>query len=291
MPSLAVLRELLRELTTAERSVRIQEPDLIMDDPDKVVAYTKAGLEDGVMAPVYLFHAANACDVVCSGDIVVDLGCGPATQLGLIARLNPECSFIGVDLSSVMLEKAEKHISEQALNNVEFREEDITQLSSFAKHSVDAVISTMVLHHLSNTEALYNVFKEVNRILKPSGGIYLVDFGHLKSEKSIDYFAYQYADRQPELFTLDYLYSLRAAFWKKDFKRLYESTLSSRAKFFTTFLMPFMMAIKTPPRRQPEQSLKQEFEKLRSAMPDWHQRDFKDLTTFFGLRGLRSRYL
>ena len=68
MPSLPVLKTLLRELTTREQSARINEPDLVMDDPDKVAAYTRAGREDGVMAPVYLFHCAQICAVIRPGD-------------------------------------------------------------------------------------------------------------------------------------------------------------------------------------------------------------------------------
>ena len=90
MPSLPVIRTALRELFTLERVGRIPEPDLVMDDPAKVAAYVRAGREDGVMASVYLFHCAQICEVISAGDVVVDLGCGPATQLGMVARLNPQ---------------------------------------------------------------------------------------------------------------------------------------------------------------------------------------------------------
>ena len=106
LPSPAVLRALLRELTTFRRAPRIPEPDLVMDDAAKVAAYTQAGREDGVMAPVYLFNTRHACDVIRPGDVVLDLACGPATQLAQIARYNPESTFIGIDLSEPMLERA-----------------------------------------------------------------------------------------------------------------------------------------------------------------------------------------
>ncbi|MCA9182894.1 MAG: class I SAM-dependent methyltransferase, partial [Planctomycetales bacterium] len=191
-----------------------------MDDPDKVAAYNRAGREDGVMAPVYLYHAAQVSEVVKPGDSVIDLGCGPATQLGMVARFNPEVSFTGVDLSEEMLSRARDNVAEKQLGNVRFEHCDITSLDFLADNSVDAVMSTVVLHHLPDVQALEKVFAEVKRVLKPGGGLYLVDFGHLKSEKSIEYFAYQYADRQAELFTCDYLYSLRAAFQKDDFRWL-----------------------------------------------------------------------
>lgn len=289
MPSFSVLKTLFRELITRERSRRVNEPDLVMDDPDKVVAYTRAGREDGVMAPVYLFHCAQICDVIQPGDTVVDLGCGPATQLAMVARLNPDTRFIGVDLSSDMLDKARSLLNEQALDNVELRTEDITDLFSFPNASVGVVISTMAMHHLPDLAALERCFSEVNRVLKPEGGLYLVDFGHLKSEKSIDYFAYQYADRQPELFTLDYLYSLRAAFSLKDFEGLAEKYFNGRASVYSTFLAPFMVAVKY--RREgiaPDPAVFDQLLEIHDSLPLHHKRDISDLMTFFRMGGLRS---
>src|SRR6516165_8234394 len=111
MPSLPVLRTLLREITTSGPVVRTPEPDLVMDDPAKVAAYIEAGRPKGVMAPVYLFHCAQACEVIRPGDTVVDLACGPANQLSIIAKLNPEVRFIGVDLSEPMLDRARAYVS------------------------------------------------------------------------------------------------------------------------------------------------------------------------------------
>jgi SAM-dependent methyltransferase len=290
MPSPAVLRTLMREIITAERAPRVPEPDLVMDDPAKVAAFNEAGRDDGVMAPVYLFHCAHACEVIRPGDRVVDLGCGPANQLAIIAGLNPEARFIGVDLSEPMLERARTHVGARQLSNVELRLGDVSTLPELGSASADAVISTMALHHLPGVEQLRSTFLEVRRILKHGGGVYLVDFGHLKSERSIDYFAHQYADRQPELFTLDYLYSLRAAFSLADFGVAGES-LRPAARLYSTFLAPYMVAFKSARRREPDARLRQAIGSLRAALPAHHERDLRDLATFFGLGGMRSRLL
>ena len=137
-------------------------------------------------------------------------------------------------------------------------------------------------------QALEKVFAEVKRVLKPGGGLYLVDFGHLKSEKSIEYFAYQYADRQAELFTCDYLYSLRAAFQKDDFRWLRERYLQGVAEMYSTFVMPFMVAMKSASRGQVSDAALAEMRKFYESMPDYHKRDIADLMTFFRLGGLRS---
>ena len=292
MPSLPVLKTLARELVSRERSPRRTEPDLVMDDPEKVAAYTRAGREDGVMAPVYLFHCAQVCEVIRPGDTVVDLGCGPATQLAMVARLNPDVRFVGVDLSEEMLERARAYGAEQGLGNVAFQQADVTDLGFLGDASVDAVFSTVALHHLPDVDHLERTFAEVARVLRPGGGLYLVDFGHLKSEKSIEYFAYQYSDRQPELFTLDYLYSLRAAFPLADFQRLADRYLAGRAQVYSTFLMPFMVVVKSPPRAgEVPQGVRAGLAALRAALPSYHRTDLQDLRTFFRLGGLASPLL
>lgn len=292
MPSLPVLKTLARELVSRERSPRRTEPDLVMDDPEKVAAYTRAGREDGVMAPVYLFHCAQVCEVIRPGDTVVDLGCGPATQLAMVARLNPDVRFVGVDLSEEMLERARAYGAEQGLGNVAFQQADVTDLGFLGDASVDAVFSTVALHHLPDVDHLERTFAEVARVLRPGGGLYLVDFGHLKSEKSIEYFAYQYSDRQPDLFTLDYLYSLRAAFPLADFQRLTDRHLAGRARVYSTFLMPFMVVVKSPPRAgEVPQGVRAGLAALREALPSYHRTDLQDLRTFFRLGGLASPLL
>lgn len=286
MPSYPVMKQLLRELVLPRDSVRVNEPDLVMDNPDKVQAFHEAGRENGVMAPVYLFHAAQVSGVVKEGETVVDLGCGPANQLGLVARLNPDVNFIGVDLSDEMLALAERNLRNNNIHNVELRRGDITLLEGFPDQSVDAVMSTVVLHHLPDTAALFSCFRQVSRILKPGGGLYLVDFGHLKTEAAIHYFAYQYEDKQPELFTLDYWHSLRAAFDREVWQEGHEKYLAPLGKFYSTFAVPYMVAVRSPLRRRLPDSLVHALQSEYTSMPRYHQTDYKDLMTFFRFGGL-----
>jgi ubiquinone/menaquinone biosynthesis C-methylase UbiE len=290
MPSPQLLQSVVRELLTRERAPRIPEPDLVMDDPENVAAYVEAGREHAVMAPVYLFHCANICEVIRPGDTVVDLACGPANQLAMVARLNPETNFIGVDLSPPMLEQAQELITRQGLKNVTFRLGDITNLDSFASASVDAVVSTMALHHLPTLDLLCNTYAEVARILKPGGGVYMVDFGHLKAQRSIDYFGNQYADRQPALFTEDYINSLHAAFYLDDFRKAVKP-LEGTARLYSTIALPFMVALKSAPRRTEAPALTAQLKRMKSELPEWHHADFADLIRHFRLNGMTAGLL
>lgn len=287
MPSLPVIKQLLREVASRKDALRVPEPDLIMEDAAQVASFHEAGRENGVMAPVYLFHAAQVCEVVKPGDTVLDLGCGPANQLGLIARLNPDVKFVGVDLSDEMLAMAERNLQARGIANVTLRHGDITDLRMFEAASADAVMSTVVLHHLPDEAALFRCFAEVKRVLKPGGGLYLVDFGHLKTEAAIHYFAYQYEDRQPELFTVDYLNSLRAAFELSTWRDGWSRYLKDFGGLHSTFAVPYMVAVKSPARRALSAGMQNNLHEVYRHMPAYHHADFKDLVSFFRFGGLR----
>lgn len=288
MPSLPVIKQLLRETFAPKSAFRVPEPDLIMEDAAQVASFHEAGREDGVMAPVYLFHAMHVSEVVRPGDTVLDLGCGPANQLGLVARLNPGVDFVGVDLSDEMLAMAARNLAQRGIANVTTRRGDITDLAMFADASVDAVMSTVVLHHLPDESALLRCFAEIRRVLKPGGGLYLVDFGHLKTEAAIRYFAYQYEDRQPALFTVDYLNSLRAAFELSTWREGWRQYLREFGTLRSTFGVPYMVTVKSAPRVALTDETRARLRAVRDAMPAYHRTDFKDLVTFFRLGGLRS---
>ncbi len=289
MGRLNVLGILLREICTSERANRIPEP-LLMETDQQVAAYADAGREAGSLAPMYLFHTSQACEVIRPGDTVVDLACGPANQLAQIAQLNPEVHFIGVDFSKPMVNEARRSMGERGIGNVEIRWGDITRLSDFEDGSVDAVISMLAFHHLPDGDALLTAFREAARILKPGGGVYFADLGHLRSQASIRQFAGQYASEQPEVFTLDYLNSLRAAFPLSAFQRAVRE-LSDSVRLFTTFVVPYLIVMKSSSRRPLDQALLRKIGEMRRSLPAHQRRDLVNLRRFFRLGGLASPYL
>ena len=290
MPSLTILKVLLHELTSRERQPRVPEPDLVMDNPEHVDAFAQSGAADQVMAPIYLYNAAHVSDIIRPGDLVIDLGCGPATQLSLIARLNPDVRFVGVDLSEPMLERGHGHLQEVGIGNVEMQLGDITDLASFESHSIDAVISTLALHQLPDADALHRTLHAAKRVLKDGGGLYLLDFGRLKSLKSIDALTREVAPRQSELMTLDYWHSLRAAFSLEDLTSA-TSVLAGSGKLHSTFLAPLLVAFKSVARRSPPAELRERYKRLCDDHLNGQESDFNDLVRFFRLSGLRSALL
>jgi len=281
-----MLPVILREILGKRTLPREPEPDLVMADAEQVAAYTEAGRIDGVMSASYLFQSAQISQVIRGCRRVIDVGCGPATQLGQIAQLNPEISFLGVDLSDEMLSQAERHVSDLGLRNVEFLKADMTDLRAIESGSADGVISTMALHHLPTYSALERCFTEIRRILKPEGALYLVDFGRLKSLKSVIYFAYMNADNQPHIFSLDYERSLRAAFLPEEFQKLMRDTIGAGASMITTSPVPVLVLIRTNPKSADTPDLSNRLRAMRAALPSRYRQDLDLIRRLFRLGGM-----
>src|SRR5689334_13282928 len=124
MSKLSLMPALCRETFGSRTLPREPEPQLIMDGAEQVSAYAAAARSDGAMAAGYLFHTARISMVLRGCRSVVDLGCGPATQLSQIAALNPDIHFTGVDLSQKMLEDGRAHIDGVGLNNITLVHDD-----------------------------------------------------------------------------------------------------------------------------------------------------------------------
>jgi arsenite methyltransferase len=285
MAHIGLLPVICREVARPRRFPREPEPNLVMDDPAQVQAYTDAGRVDGLMAAAYLFHSARISQVIQGCREVVDLGCGPATQLCQVAGLNPAMRFTGIDLSPSMLAAARAQVTEHRLDNVALVEGDITRLDAFAAASVDGVISTLALHHLPSIGHLEACFGEIARILRPGGAIYIADFGRLKSLKSVLYFAYMNAKHQPHVFSLDYERSLRAAFLADELRTLAARKLPRGVRVHCTFLAPLLVAIQTEPRPLPDHLRARLFE-MRKRLPRRYRIDLDELRQFFRLGGL-----
>lgn len=283
-----MVRVFLNEGLTRRSVARRNEPALIMDDPQQVTEFALAGLEGGTVAPMYLFYSTQICELLRPGDRVLDLACGPANQLGQLAQLNADCQFVGIDLSSAMLARARDLTAAKRLANISFVRGSITDLNGFADHSFDVVMSTLSLHHLPDAAAFSQTFKEAARVLKPGGGMYFADFGRLKREDSMAYFAYQNKDRQGPVLTLDYINSLRAAFALEDFKTAWAQSLAGRARVFSTWCVPFLVVVKTPARRALPDALKKALHGLHAALSASDKAELVYLRAFFRAGGLTS---
>jgi ubiquinone/menaquinone biosynthesis C-methylase UbiE len=285
--ALALLPTIFRELVVPRTLPREPEPALVMSDPAEVAAYVEAGRTDGTMAASYLFHTARISQVIRGCTNVLDLCCGPATQLAQVAALHPQISFTGIDLSATMLAAAAHHVRDLQLDNVTLREGDASRLAGVPDGSFDGVMSTLALHHLPSLEHLGACFAEIRRVLRPGGALYLADFSRLKSDRSVRFFASRNARHQPPLFSLEYEQSLRAAFLEDDFVQLTSRHFAADARVTSTFKVPFLVVVKSKDRALAGE-LRQIFAERRAALAPRYRTDLDDLRTFFRLGGLRD---
>jgi SAM-dependent methyltransferase len=143
----------------------------------------------------------------------------------------------------------------------------------------------MALHHLPTRSHLDRCFSEISRVLKPGGALYLTDFGRLKSLKSVIEFAYLNANSQPHIFTRDYERSLRAAFLYDDFVEAARRYLPDSVSAYSTFMVPMLVIVRTPPRSVPK-SVAAELARLKRGLPRQYHGDLQDLRLFFRHGGL-----
>jgi ubiquinone/menaquinone biosynthesis C-methylase UbiE len=98
------------------------------------------------------------------GETVVDLGCGPGTDLGeLAAAVGSAGKVIGVDFSEEMVGRAQERTAE--LPAVEVRLGDLQDLQ-FEDGSVDRARTDRVLQHV---EEPVKALEEARRVLRPGG--------------------------------------------------------------------------------------------------------------------------
>jgi len=275
-----MLAHLILERLSRRELERFPEPDLVMQDPTQVAAFVESGREDGVLAFTHFFHAAQITPLIRPGERVLDLACGPANQLARVAMLNPLAHFTGLDASPTMLEVARRTLRDAGVPNVQLMAGDMTHLHGVADGSMDCVVCTMSLHHLPDQSALQAAMGEMRRVLKPGGGLYVVDFGRLKRASTQRFFTLDRRNCQSEQFTRDYLHSLRAAFSLAELSSA-AAVLSAGVLRFVTPLAPFMVVFKSAPRRAldpaTELALRQQFARLSATQ----QQDFRVFARWF----------
>ncbi|MDO6385505.1 MULTISPECIES: class I SAM-dependent methyltransferase [unclassified Uliginosibacterium] len=285
MSGLVMMFHLVLDRLARHEQVRVPEPALVMEDPAKVEAFMRAGREDGILAFTYVYNALQTLSLIRPGDTVLDLACGPANQLGVMASLHPQAQFIGLDASAAMLEHGQATLARQQLDNMRLRQGDICKLEGFADASIDVVTSTLSLHHLPDLAALEACFRELRRVLKPGGGVLLIDFGRLRRPQTQEFFATDRADLQPELFTEDYRHSLRAAFSEPELRQL-APVLGSDVSLHRTWMAPFMLALRSPPRWLPDAPAEARARQLISRLQPAQRRDLLDYARFFHFGGM-----
>ena len=281
----SLLRILASEFLFPRPFVRVPEADAVMVDAESVRAYAAGGDRGGVFEGLYFFHALHASQEVRPGETLLDLGCGAAKLLLELAALNPRTRFLGVDASAAMVETAREARQHRGLENVDLRLDNILGLRTVPDRAVDAVMCTAVLHQLETHEQFEHAFAEIARVLKPGGGVYIADFGQLRSSRTVDALSAMLTRDQPPRLAADFASSVRAAFSREEFERITRRTLGSAYRVYVTAPVPFLIVVKSRrPRNTDVPASAADVTRLTPRRRD----DVRRLTFFFRLGGLRT---
>lgn len=101
---------------------------------------------------------------------VLDLGCGTGRLLARLAATYPNLQGVGLDLSPQMIQQARER--NRGGDRLTFRQGDVLALP-FEESSFDAAFSTISFLHYPDPEG---VLAEVDRVLRPGGSFYWVDY-------------------------------------------------------------------------------------------------------------------
>jgi len=106
-----------------------------------------------------------------SGMRILDLGTGSGYLSFPIAKNNPDCEVVGLDIVSDALEANRIRAEAEGLSNLTFVSYDGTDFP-FEAESFDLVVTRYALHHFPDIE---HSIKDVSRVLKASGVLFISD--------------------------------------------------------------------------------------------------------------------
>jgi SAM-dependent methyltransferase len=105
---------------------------------------------------------------------ILDLGCGPGTQVFSLAKMVPEGEVVGTDLAAGMITAAWEGAQRGGYHNTIFWQADVTRLPAEFESQFDAVHCSFAFHHYRDPIA---ALTEMNRVLVHDGKAFVIDGG------------------------------------------------------------------------------------------------------------------
>lgn len=195
---------------------RTPEPEL-MNEPQQVQAYAAADFASSDQALVECIEAMlrQSGRRFAPAGCLVDLGCGPGNISERLARHWPNCSVVGVDAASQMLEMAESNRRRAGIPRERLRYVQAPLPWCELRSKASLIVSNSLLHHLHDPQKLWSCLGPL------AGSPCLVlhrDLRRPSTAMAVDQLCERYAADAPEVLQRDYRASLRAAFTAEEVK-------------------------------------------------------------------------
>jgi 2-polyprenyl-3-methyl-5-hydroxy-6-metoxy-1,4-benzoquinol methylase len=112
------------------------------------------------------------------GAHVGDMGCEDGAMTYVMAILNPQINFSGVDMDEKLIERAKETYK---LPNLRFRTANIAYSAAFDREYFDAIINSFILHEISSgsrhaDRQIIKTLEQQFSLLKHEGWMYIRDF-------------------------------------------------------------------------------------------------------------------
>ncbi|HUW56233.1 MAG TPA: class I SAM-dependent methyltransferase [Planctomycetota bacterium] len=177
-----------------------------MDEPRSVEAYATSDFSEVNQAFVdRLFELTGPAEVL----HVIDLGTGPGDIPLRILRVRPGWRIVALEASPPMLDFAKKAAREAGVTTgIHWFQAD-AKGSGLPGRTFDVVFSNTILHHISETEL---VWEEVKRVGKRGALVFFRDLARPATPEDAHRIVETYGGVGPELMRRDYYNSLLAAY-------------------------------------------------------------------------------
>ncbi len=117
-------------------------------------------------------------------DSVLDVGCGNCDLVRFLAQ-HVTKEAVGIDINGSVAHETVHSEADDSLHTAECRRMDAQQMNEFADACFDAAISVHALHEVAQPE---RAVREIRRVLKDGGVLFVADFTEGETRWDEDYF-------------------------------------------------------------------------------------------------------
>ena len=194
---------------------RIPEPELMVG-AEQVFAYAQANFTDTDQSVVdHLSALLQSFHVeLLSGDLILDLGCGPGNISERLAEHWSSVNIVGVDGAAAMISIANERLkaARSSIHNLRYVIADLNDVSLSDLNLINrasVVVSNSLLHHLHDPQQLWAA---VRQLAAPGALMLHRDLRRPSNEQEVDELCDRYVDSAPPVLQRDFRASLIAAF-------------------------------------------------------------------------------